>query len=244
MNARYFASAMVMLALAGRLAAGVDAEEAPALRLALRCDPFVLKDVPPERVAAAPDLKTMAEKLGDALEASGRFLLLPPEAGAKLPPTPYFYYAITAQVTALPEEGQWRVRLELWDRTRKERIGRISADLKSSGCEQKCLDLVVAYMLKKVRVFPFECAVTHVSKNGSFTLDAGRKSGLEPDMELELAERDLDLVDPKTGEIIGREDTRAIGRIDIFRVEPDKAYGRLTTNAPIKSKRPLMARSF
>ena len=94
-------------------------------------------------------------------------------------------------------------------------------------------------------VMPFECAVTPPRKgNTSYVIDRGLAAGIYPGLVLDIAVEEDPLIDPDSGEIIGRHSKRSFGKVQIFRVGEQSSYARSVGEAFPETAARFVAREF
>ena len=99
-------------------------------------------------------------------------------------------------------------------------------------------------MERRTAHLPFECAAEAQAGQDSLTLDRGLDAGLEPRMVLYISGPEEELLDPGTGEVVGRDAPRAYGRIVVFRVTARTAYARPLPGTKVPKRGVLAVRSF
>lgn len=157
---------------------------------------------------------------------------------------PEFTYRVNGSIVT-NEEGQSFVMVTLTDDARKERIASLVAPASAEPAALEAWKRTVqADMTRRASKLPFECRVRRQTGQGSVSLDRGLGAGLQPGMVLFVSMEEEPLISPVTGEVIGRDSPRAVGKIQIFRVMDHTAYARpvLDTKIPLFAK--LYARTF
>lgn len=109
----------------------------------------------------------------------------------------------------------------------------------SAWCER-----VRADMARRVSRVPFECRVEAVEGRNALVLDRGLGSGLEPRTTLYVSGEEEVLIDPRTGEEVGRDAPRACGQVTVYRVNSRNAYARPTPGTELPKRGTLVGRSF
>lgn len=157
---------------------------------------------------------------------------------------PEFSFRVNGSIET-NEDGRPFVVVTLVDQARKEQIASLVAPAATdpavlNGWRQK----IRADFSRRAAKLPFECRVYRKAGQGSVTLDRGLGSGLLPGMVLLVSEDEEPLISPMTGEVVGRDSPRALGKIQVFRVVDNAAYARpvLDTKLPLFKK--LYARTF
>jgi len=223
--------------LAAALAAVFASAAVPAadgLRHAVACPAF---DGPAEM--AGP----YHEELVRTLEETAGIELVD-ESWLPLRRGPEFMYRIEGAIVEGDDES-WFVTLGLVDVKRREKIASFVAPVASepaslaswSGAIRKDLE-------RRMARLPFECSLKRRRGQNSWSLDRGLSAGLQPGMELVAARTDEELLSPTTGEVIGLESFRPVGRIVVFRVMEDTAYARPVEGTQLPRIKDLHARSF
>lgn len=225
-------------AATGGAGAAVAADEpaaAPAvLRHAVACQPF---KGPPFLASVYHDEMVKTLKSIEGFE----YLEGACAAGRQ---APEFIYRLEGSIVT-NEDGQFFVTVTLTDEARKERIASLvapaSADPASLAAWKRTIQVDMTRRAAKV---PFECRVRKQVGQGSVSLDRGLGAGLQPGMVFFVSLEEEPLISPVTGEIVGRDSPRAVGKIQIFRVTENTAYARpvLGTKIPLFAK--LYARAF
>ena len=91
---------------------------------------------------------------------------------------------------------------------------------------------------------PFECMVQREEGREALVLDRGLDAGLEPRMTLYVSGKEEVLLDPQTGEVVGRDAPRAYGQIVVYRVNAHNAYARPVEGTKLPKRGTWVARSF
>ena len=158
---------------------------------------------------------------------------------------PEYTYRVLGSIET-NKEGDSFIVISLVDAARKEQVAShiAPASLGKSdlGTWKRAMKSAIERRTAKQ---PFECRVTRRRRGqSSVSLDRGLGSGLKPGMVLDLAEEEEMLISPETGEVVGRDSPRAVGRIKVFRVMSDTAYARPVEGTKIPATKTLCARSF
>ena len=157
---------------------------------------------------------------------------------------PAFLFRVQGAIVT-NEDGAAFVMVSLVDTARKEQI---ASHIAPASHEPAALAAwkrtIQTDITRRASKLPFECRVHRQAGQDSVTLDRGLGAGLEPGMVLFLSMDEEPLISPVTGEVIGRDAPRALGRIQVFRVREHTAYARpvLDTKLPRFSR--LYARQF
>ena len=104
--------------------------------------------------------------------------------------------------------------------------------------------LVRADLARRVARVPFECRVEAVPGRDALILDRGLGSGLEPRTTLYVGGEEEVLIDPRTGEAVGRDAPRAYGQVTVYRVNARTAYARPVAGTVLPERATLVGRSF
>lgn len=215
-------------------AAAFAADETVVLRHAVACPPF--------KGEAALAAVYQAEMVQMLKSTPGVEYLEGPRASARN--APEFTYRVNGSIVT-NEDGQAFVMVTLTDGAREERIASHVAPASTEAAALEAWKRTIrADMTRRAAKLPFECRVRRQTGQGSVSLDRGLDAGLQPGMVLFVAMEEEPLISPVTGEIIGRDSPRAVGKIQIFRVTDNTAYARpvLDTKIPLFAK--LYARTF
>ena len=94
---------------------------------------------------------------------------------------------------------------------------------------QDCINQAAAVIAKKMEEFPFEGSVVKVSGDGEVIINRGSEFGVEAGQELTMGTEGETLVDPSSGEVLGKEKGKDIGKIKITRVDKKVSYATVTT---------------
>lgn len=89
---------------------------------------------------------------------------------------------------------------------------------------QDVINQAVAVIAKKMEEFPATGNVVRVTNEGQVIINRGAEYGAQEGTELVLATEGEVLTDPDSGEILGREEGRVIGKIKIVRVQEKMSY--------------------
>lgn len=229
---------LAALAAAGSMALPATAEEAApstdGLRHAVTCPPFK----GPAELAGLYHAEMVKMLKG----ASGVEYLEGSRALARRGPE--FVYRVSGRIET-DEDGRAFVAVSLVDSARKEQIASLVA---TASAEPEALDAwretLQQSLERRAARLPFECRVRRQSGQNSYTLDRGLGSGLQPGMVLYVAADEEPLISPLTGEVVGRDSPRALGKIEVFRVMDNAAYARPAEDTRIPKGASLYARTF
>lgn len=89
---------------------------------------------------------------------------------------------------------------------------------------QDVINQAVAVIAKKMEEFPATGNVVRVTNEGQIIINRGSEYGAQEGTELAMATEGEVLTDPESGEILGREEGRVIGKIKIVRVQEKMSY--------------------
>lgn len=231
-------AALVLAMLLPRGAAGAELKapgaELPALRHAVACPPFE-GDPRLARMYHAEMVKML--KATEGIE----YLEGPRALGRR---APEFTYRVNGSIVT-NETGESFVVVGLVDTARKEQIvSHIAPASPDSAVLAAWKRTIQADMTRRAAKLPFECRVRRQAGQESVTLDRGLGAGLQPGMVLYVSLREEPLISPVTGEIVGWDSPRAVGRIQIFRVREDTAYARPVLDTKLPRFARLYARQF
>jgi hypothetical protein len=133
----------------------------------------------------------------------------------------------------------------LMDGARREQIASLVAPASTNNQTMAAWRRTVREsMERRVGKLPFECRVRRKTGQRSYSLDRGLGSGLEPGMVLFVAIDEEPILSQYTGEIIGRESSRPVGQIEVFRVMEHTAYARPVSGTTLPRSASLFARTF
>ncbi len=94
---------------------------------------------------------------------------------------------------------------------------------------QDCINQAAAVIAKKMEEFPFEGSVVKVTGDGEVIVNRGSEFGVEVGQELTMGTEGETLIDPSSGEVLGKEKGKVIGKLKIARVDKKVSYGTVTT---------------
>ncbi len=89
---------------------------------------------------------------------------------------------------------------------------------------QDCINQAVKVIAKKMEEFPFEGNVVSVAESGQIIINRGSQFGVEVGQELVIATEGKTLTDPSTGELLGKEEGKVIGKIKVAKVLEKMSY--------------------
>jgi curli biogenesis system outer membrane secretion channel CsgG len=93
---------------------------------------------------------------------------------------------------------------------------------------QDCINQAAAFIAKKMETYPFEGTVVKVAETGQVIINRGSQFGVEVGQELAMGSLGTTLLDPDTGEVLGKEEGRVIGRIKVAKVLEKMSYCDVT----------------
>lgn len=93
---------------------------------------------------------------------------------------------------------------------------------------QDCINQAAKFIAKKMESFPFEGSVIKVS-GSQVIINRGSEFGVEAGQELVMGEEGEQLVDPDTGELLGQEEGKVIGKIKITKVQEKISYAEVVS---------------
>ena len=93
---------------------------------------------------------------------------------------------------------------------------------------QDCINQAAAMIAKKMETFPFEGNVVKVSDSGQVIINRGSEFGVEAGQELVVATEGSVLTDPGTGEMLGKEEGKTIGKVKVAKVLEKISYCDVT----------------
>lgn len=157
---------------------------------------------------------------------------------------PEFVYRVSGRIET-DEDGRAYIAVSLVDSARKEQIASMVAPASGEAEALKAWrDALQKSLERRTSRLPFESRVRRQRGQNSYTLDRGLGSGLQPGMVLFVAADEEPLISPLTGEVVGRDSPRALGKIEVFRVMENAAYARPTKDTRIPRTSSLYARTF
>lgn len=109
-------------------------------------------------------------------------------------------------------------------------IGGVSTDMGGfkktplGQAAQDCINQAAAFIAKKMETFPFEGSVIKVSESGQVLINRGSQFGVEQGQALVMATEGEVLTDPDTGEMLGKEEGKQIGKLKVAKVLEKMSY--------------------
>ncbi len=89
---------------------------------------------------------------------------------------------------------------------------------------QDCINKAAEVIAKKMETFPFEGAVIKVNDSGQVIINRGSEFGMEVGQELVMAKEGELMVDPDSGEVLGKEEGVLIGKVKVAKVSEKISY--------------------
>ncbi len=89
---------------------------------------------------------------------------------------------------------------------------------------QDCINQAAAVIAKKMEEIPFEGNVVKVGGDGKIIINRGTEFNIEVGQELVMATEGEDLMDPSTGELLGKEEGEVIGKIKVAKALEKVSY--------------------
>lgn len=93
---------------------------------------------------------------------------------------------------------------------------------------QDCINQAAAFIAKKMETFPFEGSVIKTAENGQVIVNRGSQFGMEAGQALLMVTEGTTLTDPDTGEILGKEEGKTIGKLKVAKVLEKMSYCDVT----------------
>jgi curli biogenesis system outer membrane secretion channel CsgG len=93
---------------------------------------------------------------------------------------------------------------------------------------QDCINQAAAFIAKKMEEFPFEGAVIKVTDKGQVLINRGTEFGVEVGQELVMTTAGEEIMDPDTGESLGKEDGEVIGKVKVSKASEKMSYCDVT----------------
>ncbi len=224
-----------LLLLNGALAAEQPAADAPRLKHAVVCPPFK---------GDAKLAELYHQEHVQLLKASTRVYYLDASKAAAAN-APDFTYRIVGAIIS-DQDGNKFIRVTLMDSARKEEIVSHIAPASTDPAAMAAWRLAIQNDLqRRVAKMPFECRVRVSARNqNSVTLDRGLDAGLKPGMTLYVSRAEEPIIDHNTGRMIGRDTSRPLGKIEVYRVFEHSAYARSVDGQKFPKRARLFAREF
>lgn len=92
---------------------------------------------------------------------------------------------------------------------------------------QDVINQAVFFLASKLKDAPFEGHVVQVSKNGQVIINRGSEFGVQVGQRFALVTEGEELIDPSTGESLGREEGGEIGVVKVVRVTDKVSYAEV-----------------
>jgi curli biogenesis system outer membrane secretion channel CsgG len=89
---------------------------------------------------------------------------------------------------------------------------------------QDCINQASAIIAKKMEEFPFEGAVVKVGDDGQIIINRGSQFGVEEGQDLIMKSEGEVLTDPDTGEVLGKEEGKLLGKLKVSKVLEKVSY--------------------
>jgi curli biogenesis system outer membrane secretion channel CsgG len=118
---------------------------------------------------------------------------------------------------------------------------RVGVDIGSVGTElggfkktplgqaaQDCINQAAAFIAKKMEAFPFEGSVVKVAESGQVIINRGTQFGVEVGQALVMGTLGTTLMDPDTGEVLGKEEGKVIGKLKVTKTLEKMSYCDVT----------------
>lgn len=97
---------------------------------------------------------------------------------------------------------------------------------------QDCINKAARFFAQMMSVLPVEGSVVTVTEDGEVVVNRGAQFGVQPGQTMEMRVEGPLLIDPETGEMLGRQTGRAIGLLRVTRVEERVAYCEVVEGEP------------
>ena len=157
---------------------------------------------------------------------------------------PEFLFRVTGAVVP-GQDGDLLIRVTLQDAARQEVIATVVSTVNTNAAALKRWSAQMEKNIpRRLGLLPFESRVKRKGGQQSFTLDRGLGAGLKPGAELYLAVDEEPIISGYTGEQIGREASRTIGKVVVYRVMDQSAYARPADSLVLPRSAGLFVRSF
>lgn len=210
------------------------------LRHAVACPPFE---------GAQPYAKLCHERIVAMLKEASTEIEYLAGAAAATRNAPFFTYRLygSVAVSGSAEEGteSAEVTISLQDEARHEEIARYTSPITTNAADlASWVSVVRSDMRRRVRKMPFECRVIRHPGQRTLTLDRGLSAGLLPGMVFYISSIEEEILDPNTGEVIGRDSPAAHGKIVVFRVNAKTAYARAMEGTLLPMRGRFFAHAF
>lgn len=156
---------------------------------------------------------------------------------------PVYTYRVDGRI--LGEGKEAKVEIKITDLARDEELFTVVHPAGTAEDLATWEDAASANIARATAVMPFECAVTPPRKgNTSYVIDRGLAAGIYPGLVLDIAVEEDPLIDPDSGETIGRHSKRSFGKVQIFRVGEQSSYARSVGEAFPETAARFVAREF
>jgi len=156
---------------------------------------------------------------------------------------PVYTYRVDGKILGEGKEAQ--VEIKVVDLARDETLFTTVLPAETAADLAAWEEAASENIARATAVMPFECAVNPPRKgNVSYVIDRGLAAGIYPGLVLNIAVEEDPLLDPETGEIIGRHSRRSFGQVQIFRVGEQSSYGRSIGNPFPEDAERFVAREF
>ncbi|MDA0576949.1 MAG: hypothetical protein O3B24_02505 [Verrucomicrobia bacterium] len=113
-------------------------------------------------------------------------------------------------------------------------VGGISTDMGGfkktplGQAAQDCINQAAALVAKQMEEFPFEGSVIKSTGTGSVIINRGSEFGVEVGQNLVIATEGEELIDPSSGEILGKEEGEIIGKLTVTKTQEKISYCDVT----------------
>jgi curli biogenesis system outer membrane secretion channel CsgG len=93
---------------------------------------------------------------------------------------------------------------------------------------QDCVVQAAEFIAKQMEVFPLEGTVIKSSDSGKVIINRGTQYGVDVGQEFVVATEGEELIDPDTGEVLGKEEGKIIARLKVTKALEKLSYCELT----------------
>ncbi len=93
---------------------------------------------------------------------------------------------------------------------------------------QDCINQAAVYFAKQMESFPFEGSIVKATGDGQVIINRGSEFGMESGQALTMSTEGETLTDPDSGEVLGKEEGKVIGKIKVDKVLEKISYGTVT----------------
>ncbi len=97
---------------------------------------------------------------------------------------------------------------------------------------QDCINKAARFFAHTMSVLPLEGSVVTVTEDGEVVVNRGEQFGVQVGQTMEMRVEGAELIDPETGEVLGRQTGRPIGQLRVTRVEERVAYCEVVEGEP------------